>query len=40
MLGKTPQTINRYLRQGRIKRGERGGVVGIPESEIQKLMRR
>lgn len=37
LLGRTPQTISRYLAQGRIKRGERGGRVGIPESELQKL---
>ena len=37
LLGRTPQTISRYVRQGRIKKGERGGVVGIPESELQKI---
>ena len=37
ILGKTPQTISRYLAQGRIKKGVRGGVVGIPQSEIDKI---
>lgn len=37
ILGKSPQTISRYLAQGRIKKGVRGGVVGIPQSEIDKL---
>lgn len=38
LLGKSQQTISRYLAQGRIKKGARGGVVGIPESEIKKLI--
>lgn len=38
LLGKSPQTISRYLAQGRIKKGARGGVVGIPESELKKLI--
>lgn len=37
ILGKSEQTISRYLKQGRIKRGVRGGVVGIPESELTRL---
>lgn len=38
LLGRSPQTISRYLAQGRIKKGTRGGVVGIPESELKKLI--
>ena len=38
LLGKSPQTISRYLAQGRIKKGARCGVVGIPESELKKLI--
>lgn len=37
LLGKSPQTISRYLAQGRIKKAVRGGVVGIPQSEIDKF---
>jgi hypothetical protein len=37
IIGVCPQTISRYLAQKRIKKGERGGKVGIPESEILKL---
>ena len=37
MIGVTPQTISRYIREGRIKKAVRGGKVGILESEIQKL---
>lgn len=37
LLGKAPQTVSRYIRQGRIKKAVRGGVVGIPESEIKKF---
>ena len=37
ILGKSPQTISRYISQGRIKKGVRGGVVGIPESELLKI---
>ena len=37
MIGVTPQTVSRYIREGRIKKAVRGGRVGIPESEIQKL---
>ena len=37
MLGKSPQTISRYLAQGRIRKAVRGGVVGIPQSEIDKF---
>lgn len=37
LLGRSQQTISRYLRQGRIKKGVRGGVAGIPESELKKL---
>ena len=36
-LGVTPQTISRYLAQGRIKKGVRDGRVGIPESELLKI---
>ena len=37
MLGKSQQTISRYLAQGRIRKAVRGGVVGIPQSEIDKF---
>ena len=37
LLGKSQQTISRYLAQGRIKKAVRGGVVGIPQSEIDKF---
>ena len=37
IIGVCPQTISRYLAQNKIKKGERGGKVGIPESEILKL---
>ena len=37
MIGKSPQTISRYIAQGRIKKAVRGGVIGIPESELQKI---
>ena len=37
ILNKSPQTISRYIRQGRIKKGVRGGVVGIPEREIKNM---
>lgn len=37
LLDKTPQTISRYLRQGKLKRAVRGGVIGIPESELKKI---
>lgn len=37
LLGKSPQTISRYLAQGRIRKAVRGGVVGIPQSEIDKF---
>lgn len=40
MIGVTPQTISRYIREGRITKVVRGGRVGIPESEIQKITRR
>jgi len=36
-LGKTPQTISRYIRQGRLGKAVRGGVVGVPESELKKI---
>lgn len=39
LTGKTEQTINRYIRIGKLKRGERGGMVGIPESELRKIMK-
>lgn len=39
MIGVTPQTISRYIREGRIRKAIRGGKVGIPESEIKKLTR-
>lgn len=39
MIGVTPQTISRYIREGRIKKAVRGGKVGILESEIKKLTR-
>lgn len=38
LLDKTPQTISRYLRQGKLKRAVRGGVIGIPESELKKII--
>lgn len=38
ILGKSVQTISRYIRQGKIKKGVRGGVVGIPESEIYRII--
>jgi IS30 family transposase len=37
ILGRSAQTISRYIRQGRIKKAVRGGAIGIPESEIMKL---
>lgn len=37
LLGKSPQTISRYVAQGRLKKAVRGGRVGIPESEIFKI---
>lgn len=37
IIGKSPKTISRYLAQGRIKKGVRDGVVGIPESELRKI---
>lgn len=37
ILGRSPQTISRYISQGRIKKGVRGGVIGIPESELTKI---
>ena len=40
MIGVTPQTISRYIREGRIRKAVRGGKAGIPESEIQKLTRK
>lgn len=39
VIGVTPQTISRYIREGRIRKAIRGGKVGIPESEIKKLTR-
>ena len=39
LIGVTPQTISRYIREGRIRKAARGGKVGIPESEIKKLIR-
>lgn len=39
LTGKSEQTINRYIRIGKLKRGERGGMVGIPESELRKIMK-
>ena len=38
MIGRSQQTISRYIRQGRIKKGTRGGTIGIPESEIRKFL--
>lgn len=38
MLGRSQQTISRYIRQGRISKSERGGMIGIPESEIRKFL--
>ena len=37
MIGVSPQTVSRYIAQGRIKKGERGGRIGIPESELMKI---
>lgn len=37
IIGVSPQTISRYLAQGRIRKGERGGRIGIPESELNKI---
>lgn len=37
ILEKSEQTISRYLKQGRLKRAVRGGVAGIPESELTRL---
>ena len=37
LVGRSPQTISRYIRQGRIKKVVRGGVVGLPESELLKI---
>lgn len=37
IVGRSAQTISRYIRQGRIKKAARGGVVGIPESELLKI---
>ena len=37
ILGRSPQTISRYLAQGIIKKGVRDGRVGIPESELRKI---
>ena len=37
VIGVSPQTISRYIAQGRIKKGERGGRIGIPESELNKI---
>lgn len=37
LVGVCPQTISRYVRQGRIKKAARGGKVGIPASEIDKI---
>lgn len=37
IVGRSAQTISRYIRQGRIKKAVRGGVVGIPESELIKI---
>lgn len=37
IIGRSAQTISRYIRQGRIKKGVRGGVIGIPESELMKI---
>lgn len=38
LLGKSQQTISRYLAKGRLKKGVRGGMVGIPQSEIDKIL--
>ena len=37
LIGRSPQTISRYIRQGRIKKGVRGGAIGIPESELLRI---
>ena len=37
VIGVSPQTISRYIAQGRIKKGERGGRIGIPEGELNKI---
>jgi len=37
VIGVTPQSISRYVRQGRLRKAVRGGRVGIPESEIRKI---
>lgn len=39
IVGRSVQTISRYIRQGRIKKCVRGGVVGIPESELTKIQK-
>ena len=40
MAGKTRQTISRWIRQGRIHKVERGGMVGILSSELDSIIRR
>lgn len=37
ILGRSQQTISRYIKQGKIQKAVRGGAVGIPESELDKL---
>lgn len=37
ILGKTPQTVSRYIARGILNKTEVDGVVGIPESELRKI---
>lgn len=37
LIGVTRQSISRFIREGRIKKVSRGGKVGIPKSEIDKI---
>jgi hypothetical protein len=39
MLGKCPNTISNWVRTGKIARISQGGSVGIPQSEIDKIVR-
>lgn len=39
-LGKTPQTISRYIREGRLHKVSNGVITGVRRSELRRLSRK
>lgn len=38
VLGKTPQTISRYITEGRLHKATANGVTGVPAREVYQLL--